>query len=61
LFITNEAPESMLFSIYGGNEDQDNTAVVYDDSQEIVQFAFNASETTTPKIVLSKYKNKLAN
>jgi hypothetical protein len=49
----------MLANIYGGDEEQDNAAVIYDDSQEVIQFTFNTSETSVPKITLTKYKNQL--
>lgn len=59
LFIANEGASSMLANIYGGDEEQDNAAVIYDDSQEIIQFTFNTSEASTPRLTLSKYKNQL--
>lgn len=51
----------MLANIYGGDEEQDNAAVIYDDSQEIIQFTFNTSEPSVPKITLTKYKKELSN
>jgi hypothetical protein len=59
LFVSHENGENMLANIYGGDEEQDNAAVIYDDSQEIVQFTFSTSETFVPKLTLSKYKQKL--
>lgn len=48
-------------NIYRGDEEQDNAAVIYDDSQEIIQFTFNTSEPSVPKITLTKYKKELSN
>lgn len=60
-FVSHEAENSMLANIYGGDEEQDNAAVIYDDSQEIIQFTFNTSEPSVPKITLTKYKKELSN
>ena len=60
-FVSHEAENSMLANIYGGDEEQDNAAVIYDDSQEIIQFTFNTSEASVPKITLTKYKKELSN
>lgn len=49
----------MLANIYGGDEEQDNAAVIYDDAQEIIQFTFNTSYHSVPKLTLTKYNKKL--
>ncbi len=61
LFVSREAGDHMLANIYGGDEDQDNAAVIYDDSQEVIQFTFSTSESSVPKLTLTKYKNQLPN
>ena len=59
-FFTNEAPDSMLGNIYGGDEEQENAALFYDDGYDIMQFTFSTGEPTVPRINLTKYKKELA-
>lgn len=56
LFITNEGTDSMLGNIYGGDEDHENAAMFYDEGLEVLQFNFDTSQATIPRINLTKYK-----
>lgn len=57
LFVTN-APDGMLGNIYGGDEEQENAAVFYDEGDDIMQFTFS-NDSTQPKLTLSKYSKSL--
>ena len=58
-YVTNEGPENMLGNIYGGDEEQENAALFYDDGNDVFQFTFNTSQPTVPRINLTKYKKEL--
>lgn len=58
-FIASENAETMLGNIYGGDEEQENAAIFYEDSHEVFQFSFSTGEPTTPKLTLSKFQNQL--
>jgi hypothetical protein len=46
----------MLGNIFGGDEEQENAANFYDESQETFSFSFNTTEATVPKLQLNRYK-----
>lgn len=48
----------MLGNIYGGDEEQENAAVFYDEGDDIIQFNFS-NDCTLPKLILTKYSKSL--
>lgn len=59
LFVNNQGPDNMLGNIYGGDEEQQNAAMFYDDGYDIFQFTFSTDQPTIPRINLTKYKKEL--
>ena len=49
----------MLGNIYGGDEEQENAAIFYDEGLEIFQFSFSTGQPTVPRINLSNYQKIL--
>lgn len=49
----------MLGNIYGGDEEQENAALFYDDGLQIFQFSFSTGQPTVPRINLGKYQKEL--
>lgn len=53
------SPDTMLANIYGGDEEQDNAAVIYDEQDEMIYFGFAQGEPSSPRLNLTRFKDLL--